>query len=99
MQLFTGTCLQVPLMIRNQIRNGFDRHTLACAHIEHLAIALQPRLGSQKQSRHPIAHVHKVARLSLPRFQGQCLESCFYTVPMKTNDHNECPVYATSLQR
>ena len=37
--------------------------------------------------------------LSLPRFQGQCLESCFYTDPMKTNDHNECPVYATSLQR
>ena len=37
--------------------------------------------------------------LSLPRFQGQCLESCFYTDPMKTNDHNECPVYATPLQR
>ena len=37
--------------------------------------------------------------LSLPRFQGQCLESCFYTDPMKSNDHNECPVYATSLQR
>ncbi len=37
--------------------------------------------------------------LSLPRFQGQCLESCFYTDPMKTNDHNECLVYATPLQR
>ena len=37
--------------------------------------------------------------LSLPRFQGQCLESCFYTDPMKTNDHNECPFYATPLQR
>ena len=37
--------------------------------------------------------------VSLPRFQGQCLESCFYTDPMKTNDHNECPVYATPLQR
>jgi predicted nucleic acid-binding protein len=35
--------------------------------------------------------------LSLPRFQGQCLESCFYTDPMKTNDHNECLVYATPL--
>ena len=39
------------------------------------------------------------AFLSLPRFQGQCLESCFYTDPMKTNDHNEFPVYATPLQR
>jgi len=38
-------------------------------------------------------------QLSLPRFQGQCLESCFYTDPMKTNDHNECPFYATPLQR
>ena len=37
--------------------------------------------------------------LSLPRFQGQCLESCFYTDPMKTNDHNERPVYASPLQR
>ena len=37
--------------------------------------------------------------VSLPRFQGQCLESCFYTDPMKTNDHNECPFYATPLQR
>jgi len=37
--------------------------------------------------------------VSLPRFQGQCLESCFYTDPMKTNDHNECLVYATPLQR
>ena len=38
-------------------------------------------------------------KMSLPRFQGQCLESCFYTDPMKTNDHNECPFYATPLQR
>ena len=37
--------------------------------------------------------------VSLPRFQGQCLESCFYTDPMKTNDHNECPFYASPLQR
>ena len=37
--------------------------------------------------------------VSLPRFQRQCLESCFYTDPMKTNDHNECLVYATPLQR
>ena len=37
--------------------------------------------------------------VSLPRFQGQCSESCFYTGPMKTNDHNECPVYATPSQR
>ena len=37
--------------------------------------------------------------MSLPRFQGQCLESCFYTDPMKTNDHNECPFYASPLQR
>ena len=37
--------------------------------------------------------------VSLPRFQGQCLESCFYTDPMKTNDHNEFPFYATPLQR
>jgi len=37
--------------------------------------------------------------VSLPRFHGQCLESCFYTDPMKTNDHNECPFYATPLQR
>ena len=37
--------------------------------------------------------------VSLPRFQGQCSESCFYTDPMKTNDHNECPFYATPLQR
>ena len=39
------------------------------------------------------------AQVSLPRFQGQCLESCFYTDPMKTNDHNEFPFYATPLQR
>ena len=37
--------------------------------------------------------------MSLPRFQGQCLESCFYTDPIKTNDRNEWPVYATPLQR
>ena len=37
--------------------------------------------------------------VSLPLFQGQCLESCFYTDPMKTNDHNECPFYASPLQR
>ena len=46
--------------------------------------------------------LHRVRRragLSLPRFQGQCLESCFYTDPMKTNDHNECPFYASPLQR
>ncbi len=40
-----------------------------------------------------------LSHMSLPRFQGQCLESCFYTDPMKTNDHNECLVYATPLQR
>ena len=38
-----------------------------------------------------------VCSVSLPRFQGQCLESCFYSDPMKTNDHNECLVYATPL--
>ena len=41
----------------------------------------------------------KSETVSLPRFQGQCLESCFYTDPMKTNDHNEFPFYATPLQR
>ena len=46
-----------------------------------------------------IAYAATAVGLSLPRFQGQCLESCFYTDPMKTNDHNECPVYATPLQR
>ena len=46
-----------------------------------------------------ITRLRSDLQVSLPRFQGQCLESCFYTDPMKTNDHNECPVYATSLQR
>ena len=41
----------------------------------------------------------RLSLVSLPRFQGQCLESCFYTDPMKTNDHNECPFYASPLQR
>ena len=30
--------------------------------------------------------MHAKPGLSLPRFQGQCLESCFYTDPMKTGE-------------
>ena len=57
------------------------------------------RLAAAERIRQRILHGDTQQGLSLPRFCGQCLESCFYTDPMKTNDHNECPFYATPLQR
>ena len=34
-----------------------------------------------------------------PPFSRTVFRELLYTDPMKTNDHNECPFYATPLQR